>query len=220
MIEIDIDESTHPAKQMLSVHVIDNALDEETRNEYISYINANKSMSSYIDASNNICDRSEIWVKNAYNDIIKEKSVISSIFQIAAKVVDLSATVGYDYWVVVESNEFVWHIDRDEKLYKSSRETKPAMCTIVYFPMVDSSQGGGNMIIKLASLLSDNDIQDIVIKPKNNRLIVIPGGTVYSYIPFTSSKIILNINPFSYDVWASGEVGESQQTVNLPPSAE
>ena len=211
---------------MVSVHVIDNVLDEHTRNEYIRYINENEDKLKSLD----------LFVHDSYQTFINENTEIGSIFRIAERYFDLSSAVGYERWFNIDRKFFTWHLDRDERFFSSTGQNKFPICTLIYYPFVDESMEGGNLLLKIndygdlagfehiefINKLKDNE-KDMVIRPRNNRLVIFPPGIYHTVENFAGYRYSIVINPWSYDItsnWASGEVGESHQTVNLAPSAE
>ena len=112
---------------------------------------------------------------------------LNKIINIARPYFDLSSMIGIECWAHFGKKSDP-HIDRDEDLFRKTGVVSTPLCSIVYYVDIQNLKGG--------SLLIGNNS----IEPLSNRLVMFPPGMLHEVEPFTGTRSVLSINPWSYKV--------------------
>ncbi len=107
------------------------------------------------------------------------------MINLSSQMYDLTSCVGYEFWTHYNTIPRNWHIDKDEQLKIKTGYTRFPLCSMVYYVYVDELRGG-----KL-------HIEDDVITPKSNRLVIFSPGKYHCVEPFLGKRITLCVNPWS-----------------------
>ena len=107
------------------------------------------------------------------------------MINLSSQMYDLTSCVGYEFWTHYNTIPRNWHIDKDEQLKIKTGYTRSPLCSMVYYVYVDELRGG-----KL-------HIEDDVITPKSNRLVIFSPGKYHCVEPFLGKRITLCVNPWS-----------------------
>ena len=107
------------------------------------------------------------------------------MINLSSQMNDLTSCVGYEFWTHYNTIPRNWHIDKDEQLKIKTGYTRFPLCSMVYYVYVDELRGG-----KL-------HIEDDVITPKSNRLVIFSPGKYHCVEPFLGKRITLCVNPWS-----------------------
>ena len=107
------------------------------------------------------------------------------MINLSSQMYDLTSCVGYEFWTHYNTIPRNWHIDKDEQLKIKTGYTRFPLCSMVYYVYVDELRGG-----KL-------HIEDDVITPKSNRLVIFSPGKYHCVEPFIGKRITLCVNPWS-----------------------
>ena len=136
---------------------------------YNTYCNNNKSSSLR-------------WIdKNDLPDCFK------NLVKFASKEFDLSNVAGYELWTHYNTKP-EWHYDKDEYLFHETGLMKFPICSIVYYPFVDSLIGGKFIT------------EDIAITPKTNRGITFSSGVYHNVEPYNGQRFSLLLNAWNYKI--------------------
>lgn len=152
--------------------VLDNVLSEEHRQAVIGYFSRGDE------------ERKMQWEPGGVEKFEWDNSPIVLLLKEAAKFFDLSSMVGSEYWAHYGTRPD-WHVDKDEKLYEMSGNTKSPICSIVYYADVDVV--GGNFMTETAS-----------VKPVTNRMIAFAPGLMHGVEPFTGKRLSVAVNPWAH----------------------
>ena len=107
------------------------------------------------------------------------------MINLSSQMYDLTSCVGYEFWTHYNTIPRNWHIDKDAQLKIKTGYTRFPLCSMVYYVYVDELRGG-----KL-------HIEDDVITPKSNRLVIFSPGKYHCVEPFLGKRITLCVNPWS-----------------------
>ena len=107
------------------------------------------------------------------------------MINLSSQMYDLPSCVGYEFWTHYNTIPRNWNIDKDEQLKIKTGYTRFPLCSMVYYVYVDELRGG-----KL-------HIEDDVITPKSNRLVIFSPGKYHCVEPFLGKRITLCVNPWS-----------------------
>ena len=107
---------------------------------------------------------------------------------IASKYFDFSKIVGYEFWGQNNTKPGTWHYDKDEKLYSKENKLVFPVCSTIYYLEVSDLVGG--------RLFVEND----VITPKTNRLVLFPPGKYHAVEDFTGKRVSLLVNPWDHKI--------------------
>ena len=103
---------------------------------------------------------------------------------------DLSKCDGYEFWIHHNTRPQQWHVDKDERALDEKGILSCPLCSIVYYPLVEDVTGGRLCLL-------DEDLgTDVVIVPKQNRLIVLPSGQRHYVEPFEGRRVSFIVNPW------------------------
>ena len=118
----------------------------------------------------------------------KYKDFCIEILTIASKYFDFSKIVGYEFWGQNNTKPGTWHYDKDEKLYSKKKELVFPVCSTIFYLEVSDLAGG--------RLFVEND----VITPKTNRLVLFPPGKYHAVEDFTGKRVSLLVNPWDHKI--------------------
>ena len=125
----------------------------------------------------------EIWYSLDEKHIFQDFCI--QMINLSSQMYDLTSCVGYEFWTHYNTIPRNWHIDKDEQLKIKTGYTRFPLCSMVYYVYVDELRGG-----KL-------HIEDDVITPKSNRLVIFSPGKYHCVEPFLGKRITLCVNPWS-----------------------
>ena len=104
----------------------------------------------------------------------------------AHRYVDLTSCIGYEFWTQNNTRpNGGWHQDKDEQLKMKTGELSFPLCSLIYYPLVENLEGG------------QLHVEDDIITPKTNRLVIISAGLWHSVREFTGNRISFLINPWN-----------------------
>ena len=126
----------------------------------------------------------ERWYSLEEEHIFKDFCV--QMVNVASNFYDLTTCKGYEFWSHNNTEPRGWHIDQDEQLNGTTGQTRFPLCSMVYYLKIDNLRGG-----KL-------HIEDDIITPKTNRLVIFPPAKFHGVNPFEGKRVSLLINPWSH----------------------
>ena len=138
------------------------------------------------DVVNNITTLQEFAQQNNKNQTEKWYSLdedhlfvefCNRMIEIASHPFDLSSCVGYEFWTHNDTVPKDWHIDKDEQMQIKEGVTRFPLCSMVYYVEVNDLKGG-----KL-------HIEDDIITPRTNRLVIFSPGKYHCVEPFLGKRI-------------------------------
>lgn len=106
------------------------------------------------------------------------------LINVARRYYNLDNCSGYEFWLHNNSRPSKWHIDKDERMKHEKGILSFPLCTMVYYIFLDNVTDG-----KL-------ELRDVIIEPKNNRLIMFPSGIEHYVQPFSGKRVSLVVNPW------------------------
>ena len=118
----------------------------------------------------------------------KYKNFCIDILTIASRYFDFSKIGGYEFWSQQNTKPNTWHYDKDEKLYDKERKLVFPVCSTIYYLAVSDLEGGRLII------------EDDVITPKTNRLVIFPPGKYHTVENFKGNRISLLVNPWNHEI--------------------
>ncbi len=125
----------------------------------------------------------ERWYSLDEEHIFKDFCV--QMVNVASNFFDLTSCIGYEFWSQNNTRPQNWHIDQDEQLVAKTNQTRFPLCSMVYYVKVNDLKGG-----KL-------HIEDDIITPKTNRLVIFSPQLNHCVVPFVGDRISLCVNPWS-----------------------
>ena len=125
----------------------------------------------------------ERWYSLDEEHIFKDFCV--QMINVASNFFDLTSCKGYEFWSQNNTRPQNWHIDQDEQLVAKTNQTRFPLCSMVYYVKVNDLKGG-----KL-------HIEDDIITPKTNRLVIFSPQLNHCVVPFVGDRISLCVNPWS-----------------------
>lgn len=111
-----------------------------------------------------------------------------SLLSECKKYYNLSDCIGYEFWTQNNTRPSGWHYDKDERFHNTTGDYKFPICSIILYLKVNNLTGG---------LLH---LEDIIITPKSNRMVIFPPGVFHYVEEFTGERISFLINPWNYDI--------------------
>ena len=94
--------------------------------------------------------------------------------------------VGYENWCRHSTGPMEMHFDKDENLDNEREILKFPICSMVYYSDVENQISGGELNIK----------NQVLIKPKTNRLVIFGPGLFHGVNKFKGRRVSLLINPW------------------------
>ena len=125
----------------------------------------------------------ERWYSLDEEHIFKDFCV--QMVNVASNFYDLTSCIGYEFWSQNNTRPQNWHIDQDEQLVAKTNQTRFPLCSMVYYVKVNDLKGG-----KL-------HIEDDIITPKTNRLVILSPQLNHCVDPFIGDRISFCVNPWS-----------------------
>lgn len=125
----------------------------------------------------------EKWYSLSENHIFQDFCI--QMINVAGQMYDLTSCIGYEFWTHYNTRPQDWHIDQDEQLRIKTGKTRFPLCSMVYYVYVDELKGG-----KL-------HIEDDIVTPKSNRLVIFSPGKYHCVEPFLGKRITFCVNPWS-----------------------
>tara|TARA_S200000501_G_scaffold310323_1_gene300512 strand:+ start:3013 stop:3504 length:492 start_codon:yes stop_codon:yes gene_type:complete len=125
----------------------------------------------------------ERWYSFAEDHIFRDFCV--QMINVAGNFYDLTSCKGYEFWSQNNTRPQDWHIDQDEQLVAKTNQTRFPLCSMVYYVKVNDLKGG-----KL-------HIEDDIITPKTNRLVIFSPQLNHCVDPFIGDRISFCVNPWS-----------------------
>jgi len=100
--------------------------------------------------------------------------------------VDLTSCIGYEFWTQNNTRPIGgWHQDKDQQLLKEKGIYSFPLCSLIYYPFVENVKGG------------QLHVEDDIITPKTNRLVILSPGIRHYVREFTGNRISFLINPWN-----------------------
>jgi hypothetical protein len=100
--------------------------------------------------------------------------------------VDLTSCIGYEFWSHNNTRpRGGWHQDKDEQLKIRTGEINFPLCSLIYYPIVENLKGG------------QLHIEDDIITPITNRLIIMEPGKWHCVQEFTGNRVSFLVNPWN-----------------------
>ena len=112
------------------------------------------------------------------------KDFCIQMINVASNLYNLSTCKGYEFWSHNNTEPRGWHIDQDEQLNGTTGQTRFPLCSMIYYLKIDNLRGG-----KL-------HIEDDIITPKTNRLVIFSPQLNHCVEPFMGDRIVLCVNPW------------------------
>ncbi len=98
--------------------------------------------------------------------------------------INLTSCIGYEFWTQNNTKPRGRHQDKDEQLIARTGKLSFPLCSIIYYPIVENLKGG------------QLNVDDAIIIPKTNRLVMMSPGMWHSVEEFTGTRISFLINPW------------------------
>ena len=117
------------------------------------------------------------------------KDFCIQMINVASNLYNLSTCKGYEFWSHNNTEPRGWHIDQDEQLNGTTGQTRFPLCSMVYYLKIENLRGG-----KL-------HIEDDIITPKTNRLVIFSPQLNHCVEPFMGDRIVLCVNPWHVKLW-------------------
>ena len=113
------------------------------------------------------------------------------LVEAAAQYYDLSKIKGFEIWTHNNSRpegdkDGGWHYDKDEHRYALTQRLSFPVCSMVYYAKAKNLRDG-------RLLIED----DIMITPKENRLVIFGPGRKHYVQDFQGDRFSININPWN-----------------------
>ena len=112
--------------------------------------------------------------------------VHEKILEICRSHFDLANVVGYEMWR--NTTNPGWHVDKDEKLFKASKQHVFPQCSAVYYARIENMNGG--------EFYTD----DVRCFPKTNRLLLFSPGVYHGVSASTGTRVAVSLNPWNHRV--------------------
>mgnify|MGYP003125585974 CR=1 FL=1 len=109
----------------------------------------------------------------------------NSMIHIASQFVNLEECIGYEFWTQKNTRPSIWHCDKDEQLKFNENILSFPLCSIVYYLIVENLKGGKLLI------------EDDIITPKTNRLVIFSPKKYHYVEPYTGTRISMLVNPWN-----------------------
>ena len=103
----------------------------------------------------------------------------------AHRYVDLTSCIGYEMWTQNNTRPRSRHQDKDEQLENKTGKISFPLCSLIYYPLVKNLRGG------------QLEVDNAIITPKTNRLIIMGPGMWHSVREFSGNRISFLINPWN-----------------------
>ena len=127
----------------------------------------------------------EVYVDERWYNLDTEhqyQNTCLSLIDLVRNYCDLSTCSVYEFWIHHNTRPQQWHIDKDERMMAERGILSCPLCSIVYYPLVENLRDGR------LHLLDEDLKEDVIIVPKQNRLIVLSAGQRHFVEPFTRGR--------------------------------
>ena len=108
----------------------------------------------------------------------------NSMIGVANQFINLDSCVGYEFWTQKNTRPSKWHQDKDEQLNGNKSILSFPLCSMVYYLIVENLEGG------------QLHVEDDIITPKTNRLVIFSPGKYHYVEPYTGTRISMLVNPW------------------------
>ncbi len=160
-------------KQMKTTNIIlDDVFDSNSVNSILNFLDNSTSVSRWYGLKD----------KHVHADLCL------SLLDITNRYYEISSCVGYEFWTRLNTCVEGWHYDKDERLSENKKVISFPLCSIIYYPYIRDLKGG--------RLLLEDDI----ITPKSNRLVIFAPGIYHNVEDFTGERIAVLLNPWDKNV--------------------
>ena len=109
----------------------------------------------------------------------------NSMIGVANQFINLDSCVGYEFWTQKNTRPSKWHQDKDEQLNGNKSILSFPLCSMVYYLIVENLEGG------------QLHVEDDIITPKTNRLVIFSPGKYHYVQPYTGTRISMLVNPWN-----------------------
>ena len=109
----------------------------------------------------------------------------NSMIGVANQFINLDSCVGYEFWTQKNTRPSKWHQDKDEQLNGAKSILSFPLCSMVYYLIVENLEGG------------QLHVEDDIITPKTNRLVIFSPGKYHYVQPYTGTRISMLVNPWN-----------------------
>ena len=109
----------------------------------------------------------------------------NSMIGVANQFINLDSCVGYEFWTQKNTRPSKWHQDKDEQLNGNESILSFPLCSMVYYLIVENLEGG------------QLHVEDDIITPKTNRLVIFSPGKYHYVQPYTGTRISMLVNPWN-----------------------
>ena len=99
--------------------------------------------------------------------------------------INLTSCIGYECWTQNNTRPSTQHQDKDEELFERTGKLSFPLCSIIYYPIVKNLKGG------------QLHLEDDIITPKTDRLVIFPPGKFHTVKPFKGKRVSLLVNPWN-----------------------
>jgi hypothetical protein len=99
---------------------------------------------------------------------------------------DLENIAGYEMWRNTVNPG--WHVDKDEKLFKTQKQLVFPQCSAVYYARIENMNGG------------EFYTEDTRCFPRTNRLILFSPALYHGVSASTGTRVAVSINPWKHRV--------------------
>jgi hypothetical protein len=124
------------------------------------------------------------WFEGGIQQYLSETCFISDCLKTVSKYYDLSSMIGCEMWCHNNTRPG-WHYDKDEQLWRETKEIKSPLCSIVYYGIATDLIGGKFMT------------KTISVTPKSNRLIIFSPNTHHTVEEYTGNRLAIALNPWN-----------------------
>ena len=108
--------------------------------------------------------------------------------RVASQFTNLEDCIGYEFWTQKNTRPSKWHYDKDEQLKHNENVVNFPLCSMVYYLIVENLDGG------------QLHVEDDIITPKTNRLVIFSPGKYHYVQPFTGKRVSMLVNPWNRDL--------------------
>lgn len=133
----------------------------------------------------NLCEKDIKWYKrNDYSHAYG--NLCMTIINRAKLYFNIDNHCGYELWARSNTRPSGWHIDKDEMMCENNFGLSLPICSCIYYPYVDVSDGG-NLILECGT----------EIVPKTNRLVIFSPNVYHNVDYFLGERVSILVNPWN-----------------------
>lgn len=114
---------------------------------------------------------------------------VQKLSSIASKFIEISTSTGFEVWSQYNTRTG-WHYDKNEHKFNTTGELEYPLCSIIFYPYVDSDLIGGELHTDIG----------IKISPKTNRIIIMSPGVMHVVNDYKGERFSLLVNPWERNV--------------------